>query len=570
LPIFATSENGSADLLTRMQLARLRAAILGTFLLLPIAAKASDTGEEIRLLKARLQQLEGKVARRERAAEARAKEAKAVQSAGPAATGAGDVGPRGPDYFTFKGIRITPGGFIAAQSVWRSSGMGADTRTPWGNIPYGFLPGAHIPEFRMSARASRASLRVNADIDSDTHITGYGEFDFLGAAQTANSNQSNSYNPRLRLAYANVDFDAWGLHILAGQIWSLATMNAVGISQDTALRPETIDNGYAPGYVWARQPGFQITKDINQEFWFSFGAESGATTYAIPGPSAFGAVNLPTNVPGVTAPVLVAPPASGGLFNAANNYSFNRMPDFIAKAAWDTSVADHNVHVEGFGLLRDMTDRAYWGNHSQWAGGVGAGVIVSVIPKILEFQFSGMVGRGIGRYGTSQISDATFQISGAVQPISERMALLGVTLHATPQMELYAFAGGEFAGKQPQWSIINHTLYVGGYGNPFYNNSGCGFENDTALAAVAATTSLLPCAGQTKDVRQLTGGVWQTLYRGPYGRVRVGAQYSYTLRDSFVGLGATPRATEHTWLSALRYYPFDGTSASITPIATKF
>ncbi len=545
-------------------------AALGVLVLIPSGVKASDTAQEIRLLKARLQQLEAKVAHRQRLEKARAKEAAAVPSAAPAAAGGHEARPQGPDYFTFKGVRITPGGFIAAQSVWRSNWMGADTRTPWGNIPYGFLPGAHTSEFRMSARASRASLRVDADIDSATHLTGYGEFDFLGAAQTANSNQSNSYNPRLRLAYVTVDSDPLGLHVSAGQMWSLATLNAVGISPETAVRPDSIDNNYVPGYVVARQPALQITKDINKEFWLSFSAEGSATTYAIPGPTAFGTINLPTNVPGVTQPVVLAPPAAGGLFNAANNYSFNRTPDFIGKAAWDTSVADHNVHVEGFGLLRDITDRAYWGNHSQWAGGFGAGVIVSVIPKFLDIQVSGMTGRGIGRYGVSQISDATYQLSGAVLPIAERIALIGATLHATPQTELYAFAGGEFAGKQPQWSIVNRTLYVGGYGNPFYNNSGCGFENDTVTAAVAATAPLLPCAGQTKDVRQLTGGVWQTLYRGPLGRVKVGAQYSYTVRDSFVGFGATPRATEHMWYTALRYYPFDGTSASAAPVLAKF
>ena len=430
----------------------------------------------------------------------------------------------------------------------------------------------------MSARASRASLAVSGDINPDTHIVGYGEIDFLGAAQTANSNQSNSYTPRLRQAYANVDYDPWGLHVTAGQMYSLATMNSVGIKPDTPLQPPTIDNNYVPGFVYTSQPGLHVTKDFDKQFWVSLGVESAATTYAIPGPviTQFGrfnvpaTVNLPTNVPGVTQPVLLAPAVNGGAFNAANNYSYTRMPDFLGKAAWDTSFAERNIHVESFGLLRDMTDRAYWGNHSQWAGGVGAGVVVAVIPKLVDVQLSGMTGRGIGRYGVSQLSDATYQLSGAVQPIAERIALAGVTVHATPTTDVYGFAGGEFAGKQPQLTAVGRTLYVGGYGNPLYNNSGCGFENDTTVAGVAAAASLLPCAGQTKAVRQLTGGVWQTVFQGSFGKVRAGAQYSYTIRDSMVGFGATPRATENMWYTSLRYYPFDGPTAVLAPIVTKF
>ncbi len=48
-------------------------------------------------------------------------------------------------------------------------------------------------EFRMTARQSRISGLAEGNFDADTHFTYYGEFDFLGAAQTANSGESNSY-----------------------------------------------------------------------------------------------------------------------------------------------------------------------------------------------------------------------------------------------------------------------------------------------------------------------------------------------------------------------------------------
>jgi len=38
-------------------------------------------------------------------------------------------------------------------------------------------------------------------------------------------------------------------------------------------------------------------------------------------------------------------------------------------------------------------------------------------------------------------------------------------------METYKIAGGEFAGKNPQWGAVPGTLVDGGcgYSNPFYN-----------------------------------------------------------------------------------------------------
>ena len=534
----------------RRKLRAVGLATLGVVTTLPAASALADTTkEEIRLLKEKLKQLELKVGEQERATKA---QARAVRPGGPPPVA---VGLPGPEHFYFKGLEITPAGFFAMETVYRSHWMGADINTPFQNIPYGFLPGSHTTEWRASARPSRPAVLIKADIDPQTHLMAYGEVDFLGAAQTANSNGSNSYNLRLRQAYGNADFDQWGLHVAAGQMWSLVTLNSVGIRPDTSLQPPTIDHQYMPGYNWARQAGFRVTKDFNKQIWASLAIESGATTYALPGATVFGTNAIPI----FGQPVLLAPPVGGGLFNPSNNYSFNRIPDVIGKVAWDGEFIDRKFHIEGFGILRDATSRAYWGNHSQWGGGGGGGIVVQLWPKVLDFQISGMFGNGIGRYGAGGISDATFQLFGAPQWVSERIAMAGLTLHATPQTDVYAFAGGEFAGKKAQWTAIGPTLYVGGYGNSFYNNSGCGLENDAVAGAVALNASIFPCSGQTKALRQLTGGVWHTLYNGPAGKIRAGVQYSYTVRDGFVGWGATPRGTENMVFTSLRYYPFDGT-----------
>ncbi len=531
--------------------------------------KAMTDREQLRLLTGQIKRLRARMDEKDREEQQRRREAASAPPAPKLAKAAAAPAPRF-DKFNYKGIEIIPGGFLALESVWRSAWLGADVATPYNSIPYGFPTTGHTDEFHLSARASRPALLVRGDLDPTTHLQGYFESDFLGAGQTANSNQSNSYNFRVRQLYTNIDKDDWGLHFMAGQAWSLSTMNAVGIRPDTSLQPPTIDHNYMPGYVWGRTPGIRVTKDFGKEFWFAFAAEGAATTFAVPGPglanSPFGPISvaLPNNI-GVVAPAVLAPAGLGGTFDINDTYAFNRLPDFTAKAAWDAPVADRVVHLEAFGLAREMTDRVYFGDHRVWGGGFGAGAVVPVIPRYLDFQVSGMIGRGVGRYAASQIADATYALTGGVQPIHQRSLMIGVTLHPTPQTDVFAFAGGDFAGKNPQFARIGGTLYAGGYGNPLYNNVGCSLENPvsqlspgvaSAVALSALGNPLFGCSGQTKDVRQITGGVWHNLYQGPVGKIRVGLQFSHTIRNGFSGLGGAPRGTENTLLTSFRYFPF--------------
>jgi hypothetical protein len=221
----------------------------------PFSAHADDTATGIHLLKERLKQLEQRVAeqgRKEKQTQKKLRQAAAQPAPAPAPgpapylypVGIGvppQPGPGGltgtetavrglptlgPSTIFFKGITITPGGFLALESVTRSPFMGADIGSPpFTNIPYNFVPSSHSNEFRFSARQSRVSALMQGDVDPAAHLAGYAELDFLGAGQTANSNESNSYNPRIRHLYATVDNDYFGAHLLAGQEWSLATMN---------------------------------------------------------------------------------------------------------------------------------------------------------------------------------------------------------------------------------------------------------------------------------------------------------------------------------------------------------
>jgi hypothetical protein len=542
-------------------------------------AKAMTDKEQLQALLAQVKQLQTRMDRKDREERDRhSQEAKAKTSPPPqAATGAPIPLQQAsasslPDRFVYKGVEIIPGGFLALESVWRSHWLGADVATPYNAIPYGFVTTGQTSEFHLSARASRPALLVRGDLDPTTHIQGYFESDFLGAGQTANSNQSNSYNFRVRQLYTNIDNDDYGLHLALGQMWSLSTMNAVGIRPDTSLQPPTIDHNYMPGYVWGRTPSVRVTKDFGKEFWLSIAAEGAATTFAVPGPvlanSRFGpmSVGLP-NTLGVNAPALLAVPNPGGTFDIGDNYAFNRLPDVTGKAAWDAPLADRTIHLEAFGVAREMSDRVYFGNHRVWGGGVGAGAVVPVVPRFLDFQVSGMFGRGVGRYAASQIADAAYTLGGVLEPIPQRSLLVGATLHPTPQTDVFAFAGGDFASARPQYLRVGATLYAGGYGNPLYNDLGCNLENAISqvspglaapvpLSATGGINAGLACSGQTKSLRQITGGVWHNLYQGPAGKIRVGLQYSHTIRNGFAGIGGAPKGTVDTILTSFRYFPF--------------
>jgi hypothetical protein len=542
----------------------------------PAKAAQDDLRAEIRSLTDRLRKLESRLDTAQKAAAAeKKKETEEKQKEKEKKETAEKIGP---DKFLFRGITITPGGFLALESVWRSRWVGADINTPFQNIPYDFFATAHSSEFRFSARPSRFSLLLKGDIDPFTKVTGYVETDFLGAAQTANSNESNSYNLRLRQAYANIDWDIYGGHFMAGQAWSLVTLNKIGIKPDTSVQPLTIDHQYVPGYTWARQPGLRLTADFNKAFWLSFAAEGAATTFAGYGalpPGFVGTTTLP-----LQNPILLGPAAGGGLFNVVNSYSLNRAPDLIGKAAWDVKLGDRMVHLEGFGLMRNFTTRAYWGNQNAWGGGFGAGVYASIIPDYLDFQFSGTVGRGIGRYGSAQLPDATWSIyGGGPLPIDQRMLLVGAILHSIPGTDIYAYAGGEFAGRQPQYGWTGQNLLFGGYANPFFNNIGCNVENAAlttlpflsgGTAANAPIGGTFACSGLVKDIRQLTGGVWHTFYEGKFGRLRGGVQYSYTVKDGFPGIGGAPQARDSMVFTSFRWYPFEGGVAPTEPVLAKY
>ena len=61
----------------------------------------------------------------------------------------------GPATIHYKGVNLTPGGFIAAETVSRSRAESADINTSFTNIPYPGNSLSHVSENNFSARQSR-------------------------------------------------------------------------------------------------------------------------------------------------------------------------------------------------------------------------------------------------------------------------------------------------------------------------------------------------------------------------------------------------------------------------------
>jgi hypothetical protein len=423
-------------------------------------------------------------------------------------------------------ICFTPGGFIELAGIFRDPNLVSDVETNFGAIPFRNSPLSRENEFRFSARQSRFSGMFAAKIDPTLKITGYFELDFLGAAVTSNSRESNSYVPRIRQLFTAIDSLDTGWHVLAGQAYSLITTNAVGITPLKEQIPLTIDPQFVVGFNWTRNPQIRVVKDVAPGLWAAVSLE--APQSVLP-PSPFAApngVSVNFNNPGDPT----------GQLNSTTTYSNNSAPDIAAKLAFEPGFG----HYEVKGLARFFNDRVIGRTNDAVGYGVGAAATFPLLDRRLEFQVSGLVGQGIGRYGTTLLPDFALRADGSIAPIPAFQLLTGLVGHVQPGTDVYIYAGWEHASRAGAFSTA-------GYGSPTLTVTGCNVEG------AAATT----CQAETRDIRQITGGFWHDLYKGSFGRLAAGAQVSYTERDAFRGaFGISPSTHLVVGLASLRYYPF--------------
>ena len=482
-------------------------------------------------------------------------------------------------------ITVKLGGFIEAAGIFRSRNETSDVGSSFGSgLPFEDVPSSHLTEFRGSARQSRLSLLAQGQWNENTNLSAYFEGDFLGSGISSKNDESNSYVPRLRQAYATVDSTS-GWHFEAGQAWSLVTQFKDGLVPRDENIPLTIDAQYVPGFNWRRDPQVRLTKTFSPELSVGFSLEAPAVD-SFGGGGTAGLTELVTTVPGLS--------SSGGTLNsgACNNvvvnpgtgatpsfpgtqstttvncfsYDIPVAPDMVAKAALDPGWG----HYEVFGVGRFFQTRSAFQvpplpakgtaitgqtapeNNITFGGGGGFSVILPVVPKWLDFQANGLGGWGIGDYGSAQISDVTTNQFGQPKPIPMLQGMVGAVAHPASNWDVYFYGGLE---KTFALTFEDQLGNEFGYGVPTVNNTGCNVENTANSGSTPPAGSNL-CNGVTGLVWQLTGGFWDRLYKGPVGTVQWGVQYSFTERQLLEGIGGSPKADENMAFLSFRYYPF--------------
>src|SRR5262249_714476 len=156
---------------------------------------------QIEQLKAKLKLLEQRVdneARVQKRIDAEAKEA--AKTGALASTAYKAVAPDlcPPGKVCYKGVTLTFGGWVDLTDIYRSRNLASDTGSVYNFIPFAQSKNFFTPEQRFSARQTRFNVLAEGNVGAETHLAGFGEIDFEGAAQTANSVATNSFNPRMR------------------------------------------------------------------------------------------------------------------------------------------------------------------------------------------------------------------------------------------------------------------------------------------------------------------------------------------------------------------------------------
>jgi hypothetical protein len=423
-----------------------------------------------------------------------------------------------PSALRYRGVTIVPGGFFAAEALYRSHAENADINTSWASIPWDAQTMSHLSEFRASARQTRLSLRASGPAGSAT-ITGYFETDFLASGTGASEQQTNGYSNRVRQMWGRVQFPN-GWTFAGGQMWSLLTVNRVGIENLTEYAPGLVDGTILPGFDYARQTSFRVTKNFaSYRTTAAFSAENAATVGV-----------TPANVPAAITAVLSGLATTGTGIMANTTYSTNVAPDLIAKLAFDPRFGHFEVKAIGR-AFRDRlvsTAKIPGKNNTLLDGSFGAAAYLPVFTNKVSYLAEAMWGAD-GRYGATG-TDVIVEPNGALSAEKSIHGITGIEVHPTSRFDGYAYGSEEYLPRDY------------GYGLKTINNSNCFAE---------ATYS---CSASLKAMETGAAGFWYRFYKGPSGTVQFGMDYVYALKEAWSGVGGAPRGIDNVMESSFRYY----------------
>jgi hypothetical protein len=442
----------------------------------------------------------------------------------------------------YKGVTITPGGWLESTFLVRGHNENADITTNFGAVPLSGVANTNLSEFRASARGSRPIL-VATGMAGSTKLTGYFEMDFLGQAPTANYVETNSFNPRMRQLWMQAEFKN-GVTFTAGQFWSLMTTDRKGIATRSEFIPTTIEGSYVVGYTYTRQNAVRITKDWNNKVWGAFEVAGAQTTVATS--------YTPVNLMGFATSTNALSPNSSTLnylAGSAAGMSTDLAPDFIGKLAFEPGYGHYEIKAL-VSLFRDRiasTADTTGSTNVTAGGGLGWAAILPIVPKKVDFVFEGLAGKGTGRYNAAAQSDVTLEPNGNIVPLPAINSLAGFEFHPTPKLDVFVYGGDQYVGKEAFSTLSDGKLVAAGYGSYLVNNANCDVEVIPEGGAA--------CGAQNKNLWDATGGLWYRIYSGPFGRLQYGMQFEYISRNSWSAVkGGSPTGSDAVGLTSIRFY----------------
>jgi hypothetical protein len=144
--------------------------------------------------------------------------------------------------------------------------------------------------------------------------------------------------------------------------------------------------------------------------------------------------------------------------------------------ATETYVESDFAVTEHFFRARDIVP-GQQRNLTTNATGFGGSLILPVVPKLVDFQASVLAGRGVGRYGSAQLPDATINPGTlGVEPLRGLSALAGLIVRPASAWTFYGYVGEERVSKKDFYVTAGGKTYGYGYGNGLFDNSGCETE----------------------------------------------------------------------------------------------
>lgn len=438
----------------------------------------------------------------------------------------------------YKGVTITPGGFLAGEAIWRQRALNSDIYTNYNATPFPGAGEAHTSEFVPTARQSRPTVLISGKVPFGT-VSGYLEGDFLAAGSSSNNLQSNSYALRIRQGWGQIATGSAGhIKFTGGQMWTLLTENKKSTDPGQENIPLTFDNNPHVGFTWLRQPGFRLQDAFTPKVTLAVSLENSQYQFSASNAASnffFGSVG-----------------AAPGLNNPEANYTNQVAPDVIAKLAFDPG----RGHFELGGIARFFRDRYYPGGTSASAQNdtkLGGGFVASAhypVMKKLDVGLHLTAGDGTGRYGASLLPDITVHPNGTLAVLRNAQGLFSLEAHPNKRLDLFGYAGTEYVQRTYYRSGAGTLV---GYAPPTANNVGC-FTEAVPTAGTGYAPGGADCLGATRDIVEGSAGWAYRIYSGPAGKVQYGFAYSYLTRQAWTGVGGAPHGNNNMVYSSFRYF----------------